>query len=311
MSTDHWLLGIAVLVTVGFALLIRTGLDDVLTLSTALFKRTRRIRLTRSMTADAPTFTTSSLHRSPILIGFGAGLLLAIAWLSDPVLAIWFVVWGAGAGWIVQRSRPVIKEDLRALEVFVSTLRSVFAVGQSIINALELAAEQLDAGPLQATVLDAVHRYRADLNTTEALAVLKSLRWTHLSRLALVLDQIGHADEAAIRSALLDLEGRVRTARRLRDRANTVLTLSRLTLRVLQAANLTALIAVTLLPAWHTFYGTNPFGLIAATGMALAGQRVFRDRDEPDGTGRTMKNVQCSMTNGQCPPCEICGRTNH
>ena len=31
MSTDHWLLGIAVLVTVGFALLIRTGLDDVLT----------------------------------------------------------------------------------------------------------------------------------------------------------------------------------------------------------------------------------------------------------------------------------------
>ncbi len=157
----------------------------------------------------------------------------------------------------------------------MSTLRSVFAVGQSIINALELAAEQLDAGPLQTTVLDAVQRYRADLNTTEALAVLKTLRWTHLSRLALVLDQIGHADEAAIRAALLDLEGRVRTARRLRDRANTVLTLSRLTLRVLQAANLTALIAVTLLPAWHTFYGANPVGLIAATGMALAGSAYF------------------------------------
>lgn len=219
--------------------------------------------------------TSSSLRRSPILIGFGVGLLLAIAWLSDPILAIWFVVWGAGAGWVIVRSRPAIREDLRALEVFVSTLRSVFAVGQSIINALELAAEQLDAGSLKTTVLDAVQRYRADLNTTEALAVLKSLRWTHLSRLALVLDQIGHADEAAIRSALLDLEGRVRTARRLRDRANTVLTLSRLTLRVLQAANLTALIAVTLLPAWHTFYGANPFGLIAATGMALAGSAYF------------------------------------
>ncbi len=277
MSTDHWLLGIAVLVTVGFALLIRTGLDDVLTLSTALFKRTRRIRLTRSLTVvpDSALITGSSLHRSPIVIGLGAGLLLAIAWLSDPILAIWFVAWGAGAGWIVQRSRPVIREDLRALEVFVSTLRSVFAVGQSIINALELAAEQLDAGPLQTTVLDAVQRYRADLNTTEALAVLKTLRWTQLSRLALVLDQIGHADEAAIRAALLDLEGRVRTARRLRDRANTVLTLSRLTLRVLQAANLTALIAVTLLPAWHTFYGANPVGLIAATGMALAGSAYF------------------------------------
>ena len=277
MSTDLWLLGIAILVTVGFALLIRTGLDDVLTLSTALFKRTRRIRLTRSLTVapDSMQLTSSSWRRSPSLIGFGAGLLLAIAWLSDPILAIWFVAWGAGAGWIVQRSRPVIKEDLRALEVFVSTLRSLFAVGQSIINALELAAEQLDDGALKTTVLDAVQRYRADLNTTEALAVLKSLRWTHLSRLALVLDQIGHADEAAIRAALLDLEGRVRTARRLRDRANTVLTLSRLTLRVLQAANLTALIAVTLLPAWHTFYGANPFGLIAATGMALAGSAYF------------------------------------
>ena len=277
MSTDLWLMSIAALVTLGFALLIRTGLDDVLTLSTALFKRTRRIRLTRSLTVapDARLITGSSLHYSPIVIGLGAGLLLAIAWLSDPSLAIWFVAWGAGAGWVIMRSRPAIREDLRALEVFVSTLRSVFAVGQSIINALELAAEQLDAGSLKTTVLDSVQRYRADLNTTEALAVLKSLRWTHLSRLALVLDQIGHADETAIRSALLDLEGRVRTARRLRDRANTVLTLSRLTLRVLQAANLTALIAVTLLPAWHTFYGANPVGLIAATGMALAGSAYF------------------------------------
>ena len=275
MNTDLWLLGIAILVTVGFALLIRAGLDDLVLLGAALFKRTRRIRLTRSMTADVPTFPASALQRSPLVMGLSAGLLLAVAWLSDPVLAIWFVVWGAGAGWIVQRSRPVIREDLRALEVFVSTLRSVFAVGQSIINALELAAEQLDAGSLKIIVLDAVQRYRADLNTTEALAVLKALCWTHLSRLALVLAQIGHADEAAIRAALLDLEGRVRTARRLRDRANTVLTLSRLTLRVLQAANLTALIAVTLLPAWHAFYGANPVGLIAATGMALAGSAYF------------------------------------
>ena len=140
MSTDHWLLSIAVLVTVGFALLIRTGLDDVVLLGAALFKRTRRIRLTRSLTGapDAGLITGSSLRRSPILIGFGAGLLLAVAWLSDPSLAIWFVAWGAGAGWVIMRSRPAIREDLRALEVFVSTLRSVFAVGQSIINALEL-----------------------------------------------------------------------------------------------------------------------------------------------------------------------------
>ncbi len=84
MSTDHWLFGIAVLVTVGFALLIRAGLDDVLTLSTALFKRTRRIRLTRSLTvaADAtlitPFIPAAFADRDRLWCGSAAGYRVVI-----------------------------------------------------------------------------------------------------------------------------------------------------------------------------------------------------------------------------------------
>lgn len=294
MSVELWLIGIALLVTLGFALLIRAGLDDLWLLGAAGIKRLRRRRFSwltarqRSPAdpAERKPNLLPPLRRSPILIGLGAGLLLALVWIGEPILAMWFVCWGIGAGWVVQAGRPTIREDLRALEVFLSTLRGVFAVGQSIITALELAAENLEegqpsrrfadtGGPLQAAVAEAVRRYRADLNLGEALAALRALAWPAVTRLALVLEQIGRADEATVRAALHDLEERVRVSRRLRARANTVLTVSRLTLRVLQGANLIALIAVTLLPAWHTFYATHPAGLIAATGMVLAGSGYF------------------------------------
>ena len=299
MSVELWLTGIALLVTFGFALLIRAGLDDLWLLGTAGFKRLRRRRfawLTAATTAphegERPTepklnlLRRSPLRGSPLVIGLGAGLLLALAWIGEPSLAVWFVCWGIGAGWVVQAGRPAVRQDLRALEVFLSTLRGIFAVGQSIITALELAAENLEAGQpsrrsadtggqLQAAVAEAVRRYRADLNLGEALAALRALAWPAVTRLALVLEQVGQADEATINQALRDLEERVRVSRKLRARANTVLTVSRLTLRVLQGANLIALVAVTLLPAWHTFYAAHPAGMIAATGMALAGSGYF------------------------------------
>ena len=288
MSVELWLTGIALLVTLGFALLIRAGLDDLWLLGMAGFKRLRRRRfawLTAATTAphegERPTepklnlLRRSPLRGSPLVIGLGAGLLLALAWIGEPSLAVWFVCWGIGAGWVVQAGRPAVRQDLRALEVFLSTLRGIFAVGQSIITALELAAENLEAGQLRAAVAEAVRRYRADLNLGEALAALRALAWPAVTRLALVLEQVGQADEATINQALRDLEERVRVSRKLRARANTVLTVSRLTLRVLQGANLIALVAVTLLPAWHTFYAAHPAGMIAATGMALAGSGYF------------------------------------
>jgi len=287
MDASAWLALITVLATAGFCLLIRAGLDDVAAIAAALVKRARRHRIVLDR-RSSPTSTNLQVRatvfqRSPIGLGLIAGMVLGLAWLlpasdsdgPNPLLSLWFVIFGGLAGWVIDRSRPQRREDLRALEVFISTLRSVFVVGQSIFNSLELTAENLEPGPLRLAVEEAVRRYRGDLNTGEALAALKSLRWTHLTRLALVLDQVGQADEATLRATLQDLENRVRTARRIRDRASTVLTLSRMTLRVLQVANLTALLAVTLLPAWRSFYSDNPFALIVVTGMALAGSAYF------------------------------------
>jgi len=67
----------------------------------------------------------------------------------------------------------------------------------------------------------------------------------------------------------------VRKSRQLRNRAQTVLTLTRLTLRTLQVANLAALAATTALPMWHQFYAERPAMMVVATGMALAGSWYF------------------------------------
>ena len=277
MNVELWLLGLALLVTGGFAMLIRIGLEDTLVLANASLRRVRRQRLSwltprRAVTTESEIAPQS---RRLILIGLGAGIVLGITWLSSPLIAIWFVVWGAGAGWVVRVGRPVHGQDLRELEVFISTLRSIFSAGQSITNALDIAAQNLEAGLLQQTVAEAVRRYRSEPDLGVALQVLRTLRWPVVTRLALVLEQVGRANPETVERALSDLEGRVRVSRRLRDRANTVLTVSRLTLRVLQGANLLALVAVTMLPTWHQFYDAHPFGLMAATGMVLAGSAYF------------------------------------
>jgi hypothetical protein len=277
---EIWIVVITIMTTLGFWLLLRIGLADVATVSTALIKRLRRRRIDlerRATAASSLNFETHAtvFQRSPIVLGLIGGALLGSVWLASPIVAIWFIFCGGATGWIIQHSRSAGREDLRALELLISTLRSVFGVGQSIFNSLDLALENIEPSPLRSVGQETVRRYRTDLDASVALAVLRDLRWTYLSRLAVVFEQVGQSDAETIRSTLLDLEQRIRTARQIRDRANTVLTLSRLTLRVLQAANLMAVIAVTLLPTWRAFYSDNPFALIAVTGMVLAGSAYF------------------------------------
>src|SRR5450759_3564896 len=116
-----WLIAIAVLVTLGFALLIRAGLDDVAALAAALVKRARRQRINLSRRSDPTSANLSTpaaaFQRSPIGLGLGVGSVLGVAWLSNPLLALGFVVFGGLAGWVIDRSRPSVREDLRALEV--------------------------------------------------------------------------------------------------------------------------------------------------------------------------------------------------
>src|SRR5512142_2830107 len=104
-----WLAAIAVLATVGFFLLIRVGLDDLAAIAVVLRKRLRRrIVLDRHLTPAGPTIQarTVSFHRSPLGLGLIVGLMLGSAWLSNPLLSVWFIIFGGLAGWVIQRSRP-------------------------------------------------------------------------------------------------------------------------------------------------------------------------------------------------------------
>jgi hypothetical protein len=276
----------SLLAAVGVFILGRAGLEGLADVARAARGRLRRRSL---LPPPAPerelrrgrenVFVLLRLRfarKGPVLwAGLGGGLLLAVLW-RHPVLSPWFVALGGAVGWMLASTRPSVeREDLRALEAFIASLRSVFAVGQSVFVSLETAAQDLDEGPLRRAALEAGRRYRADLDARQALAALSEVGWPCLDRLTLVLGEVGRADGETVREALLSLEEGTHATRRLQDRAQTVLTLTRLTLRVLQAANLAALAAVTLLPLGRAFYAARPLALVAATGMALAGSWYF------------------------------------
>lgn len=277
------LIGISGLAFVGLFVLTRLILDDAAQVLTALSRRWQRratwlMRPTQSDSAIAPSGWTAVIRTvwgTPIGFGVVGGLAVGSVWLANPVLAVWFVVFGAGLGWLVTLSRPTEREDLKAVELFVGTLRSVFTAGQSVFAALAAVAEYLDPGPLRLAVEAATRQYRADFDGRAALASLIALRWPHVTQLVLILAQVNQADEQTVRDALSDLESRLRTAGRVRDRANTVLVLSRLTLRVLQAANLAALAMVTILPTWRAFYLANPLTLIGVTALGVLSSAYF------------------------------------
>lgn len=266
------------------------GLQGAAEIGQALWRRGRRLFGTRTLPLRArgrgegkaselapttPRGVTSLLRAPVMLVSLTSGVVLAALW-RHPVLSPWFILLGGATGWMLVSARShTSREDLRQLETFIDMLRSVFTVGQSVFYSLEEAAADMPDGALRQAVLEAVRRYRADLDPERALAVLRQPGLPHLSRLAAILTEVGRADEDAIRRALQSLQMQIRRSRQLRDRARTVLTLTRLTLRTLQAANLTALAAATALPMWHTFYADRPAMVVAATGMALGGSWYF------------------------------------
>lgn len=268
------------LATLGVYLLTRLGLAHAVELGRALRIRLQRAPswMQRVASPDATqeaTFPQDVLQRQPVLWGLGGGLALGLLW-HHPVLTPWFVVLGGAAGWMLSTTRSGLdRSDLKALGIFVTTLQSTFTVGQSVFIALEVAAEDLGEGPLREAVQDTVRRYRADADVEEALDALRRVGWPQLNQLADVLGRLGQADEDAAREALDHVRAQLRRSRQLRDRAQTVLTLTKGTLRVLQVANLAAVAAATALPMWRQFYDERPLMLVAATAMVLMGSWYF------------------------------------
>lgn len=214
----------------------------------------------------------------PVLAGLAVGLVLAVIW-HHPILSVWWIVLGGAFGWMMVPVRAVPRRALQAVEIFVSGLRNIYPVAQSVSGALEAAAACLpedDVGKdLRAMVAEALRHVYSGADIRDGLAALRESGWPGMDRLSAVLEQVGHADGASVQRALETLEEQVRAARMLLDRAGTVLVLNRLTLRVLQVANLAGILTVSVVPTWHRFYAERPFGLVVATAMALAGSWYF------------------------------------
>lgn len=214
----------------------------------------------------------------PVLIGLVAGLALAIVW-RQPILSVWWIVLGGAFGWMMVSTRTVPRQALHVVEIFVSGLRNIYPVTQSVSGALEATAAHLsedNAGrELKAAVAEVLRRLYSGINLKDGLAVLRESGWPMMARLSAVLEQVEHADENSVLRALETLEEQIRAARMLLDRASTVLVLNRLTLRALQIANLAGILMVSAIPTWHKFYADRPLGLVAATTMALAGSWYF------------------------------------
>ena len=156
----HWLLWIPpALAMVGLYILTRMGSEVAVDVVGALRVRLRG-RATRALfglieqEADGGANSTDGLRVSLSPAAWaclGLGCVLAVLW-HHSVLSPWFIVFGAGAAWMLVATRGEMgREDLRELETFISSLRSVFSVGQSIFLSLDVAgvngfAHVLDGG---------------------------------------------------------------------------------------------------------------------------------------------------------------------
>jgi hypothetical protein len=278
--TGILLLAPASLVALAAYLLARLGLETVGDVWTVVWRRLHKQRwwlqqyfATGQVEEEKRRF--GSAGRLVWGLPLAGGVIMAVLWMH-PVLSPWFVLLGGGIAWMLSTfHRRVRREDLRALETFIAALRSVFGVEQSVFGALRSAVEGLDESPLRRAVETAIRRYDSGQDLEEALGALREAELPQLSRLAVVLGRAGYADNEAIRRALLDLEENTRRARQLRDRAQTVLTLTTITLRILQAANIAAVVAVTLIPMWREFYAARPAALVAGSGAAFAASAYF------------------------------------
>jgi hypothetical protein len=97
-----------------------------------------------------------------------------------------------------------------------------------------------------------------------------------LRRLTTILERSNLAAQEETQVLLESLEEQARQSRRLAERARVALTVVRLTLRVLVAANATIVVAAAGLPTWRQHYLARPVTYVLGSGLALAGYVYFR-----------------------------------
>jgi hypothetical protein len=195
----------------------------------------------------------------------------------DPILSPWFPALGlALARWqrgVARRRRAAQESTPHALALtrgVANFLRG--AVGPALSD----AAQRLPDGPVRERALRACRRYAAGTPWDEALRDLTGLN-PLLDRLALLLAAAPRMGEAAVRKALDDLAREAAAREALEAETGAELVLLKLTVRFLLVANLVALAASLLVPAWHDFFTSTLArrGTVMAANLLVAGAYVY------------------------------------
>jgi Flp pilus assembly protein TadB len=195
----------------------------------------------------------------------------------DPILSPWFPALGlALARWqrgFARRRRAAQESTPHALALtrgVANFLRG--AVGPALSD----AAQRLPDGPVRERALRACRRYATGAPWDEALRDLTGLN-PLLDRLALLLAAAPRMGEAAVRKALDDLAREAAAREALEAETGAELVLLKLTVRFLLVANLVALAASLLVPAWHDFFTSTLArrGTVMAANLLVAGAYVY------------------------------------
>ncbi len=280
MTIRIWMLLPPFLAACGAGLLAHSGLHAAVALGQG-WRRGRGRRLAWHSDATGATVTLEGRRICltwPALFPLGGGLVLALLW-RDGILSAWSLLLGLAATVTLYLSEPEATAERRATEeVFLAAFRSRYTVNRSLGAALQGALADLGASAppaLQQAVTQAIQRLYTGEATGPALAGLAA--YSRLFTRLVTLLQRSHQAAQDETDVLLDtLEEQARHSRRLAERARVALTVVRLTLHVLVAANSTALLVIPLLPAWRQHYLADPATYLAGSTLALAGFGYFR-----------------------------------
>ncbi len=211
----------------------------------------------------------------PIAAGL-AGAVLARDWLLSPYV----VGLGLVVGVFLRRQSLAARgaENTDDVEHLVTMFRSIFAAQESLSVALSETVGELSPGRVQTAVQQVLSMFRVRQNIDEATRPLLALGNPYITQFVFILTRLDTSDRETSLAALGELEERLRSRRRLRDRARTALVVLRLTVRTIQGGLLAAMLAVLVLPLWRSFYlGTlaHRVTFVVMTLLAMAASLFF------------------------------------
>ncbi len=208
----------------------------------------------------------------------GGAILAGVAVGRAPLLALYCLLLGVAIAWYLgRRAESTGSEALTdQVESLVTAFASIYQVTPAVTAALSEAADGVDE-PFKGLVKNAVNR--GDLRALPDLAA--TVRNPFFDQFVFILDQAGHADQQALGQALRDLEKRLSGRRRIQNRGKVSLAILGGTVRLLQGANVAAVVAALTVPLWADFYASNlnRQGMFIAVATAIAAASLYFDQE--------------------------------